>query len=318
MRLMKRRQATNESELLESKLEARKHEEMQKLKPMLQKIESRLGNAYSLKLNDKGEVIECDAQILFDAIDTDKNGVLSFTELENALGLSGDKLLVFIKMMNEASGFSSKSSNHQVSRTVFSISFLDTIKSVANYDPTHEDAGALFEEIAGSNDSDNISLENLKYSPLALFLTDKELLNMKRLFQKKIETAGNDAESQDSPASSKRNLLAPSQTISKKKFAAWYPSVLSAIVRTEEVQLEPCDLHFEKLSLHVQVNNDKIPVVNDVTGRVRSGTMTALMGKFMKSRPENICVLLHKFLMCSMYLNVVKKQVALVLEKLLF
>ena len=68
-------------------------------------------------------------------------------------------------------------------------------------------------------------------------------------------------------------------TISKEDFAAKYPSMLQVVVKEDEEQLQQCDIRFENLSLHVHVKKEDVPVVNNVSGRVQSGAMTALMGK---------------------------------------
>lgn len=291
VRYMKRkRDASKQDVSSTAKLEAQKHSDLQRAKPMLVMIGERLGDSFALKLDSNGDLIDYDAELLFDAIDENGDESLSFSELEKALNLSGDKLKVFIRSMNEASGVSSLSSVQEVTRAVFTSSFLDTIQAVSNFEPSHEDAADLFKEIATDMEMESantIPLHGLKNSRLAMFLSDKQILIMIRLFQEKVATAASaDQEAQqDAPQSrdlrhSFKNRPAESSTfISKELFTAFYPSVLSALVGTQEIQLDTCDLQFENLSLHVKVNNKDVPVVNDVTGRVRSGTMTALMGK---------------------------------------
>lgn len=302
MRAMKKhRKGSEEEAKLKNKLKERQHAELQKAKPMLAMIDKRLGNDYTTKLDDNGDLVDYDAEILFDAIDADGNGVLCFDELSKAMNLSGDQLLVFIQMMNEVSGLHSKDISHsEVSRAVFSASFLDTIKAVSNFDPTQEDAEDLFDSIVqDSGNGGTLNLENLKNSPLSLFLNDKQILNLIRLFESNgFFPSPSDEETPAKPQDTKRSSSSRSSrrmskggprskrylkrqaTINKESFAQLYPELLSEVVNGVEEQLEPCDLHFENLSLHVNVNNTQLPVVNDVTGRVRSGTMTALMGKF--------------------------------------
>ena len=298
VRYMKRTRDASKQDLSSTaNLEAQKHSDLQRAKPMLVMIDERLGGSFAAKLDSNGDLIDYDAEALFDAIDENGDESLSFSELEKALNLRGDKLKVFIRSMNEASGVSSLSSVQQVTRTVFTSSFLDTIQAVSNFEPSHEDASDLFNEIATDMEMESantIPLDGLKYSRLAMFLSDKQILIMIRLFQEKVATAASaDKEAQQGTPQSRdlrhslvdlshslANRPAESSTfISKELFTVFYPSVLSALVGTQEIQLDPCDLQFEHLSLHVNVNNKDVPVVNDVTGRVRSGTMTALMGE---------------------------------------
>ena len=287
VRYMKRtRDASKQDVSSTANLEAQKHSDLQRAKPMLVMIDERLGGSFAAKLDSNGDLIDYDAEALFDAIDENGDESLSFSELEKALNLRGDKLKVFIRSMNEASGVSSLSSVQQVTRTVFTSSFLDTIQAVSNFEPSHEDASDLFNEIATDMEMESantIPLDGLKNSRLAMFLSDKQILIMIRLFQEKVATAASaDKEAQQGTPQSRdlRHSLAESSTfISKELFTVFYPSVLSALVGTQEIQLDPCDLQFEHLSLHVNVSNKDVPVVNDVTGRVRSGTMTALMGE---------------------------------------
>lgn len=304
-----------------SKLRAREHARLQRAKPILQKIDRRLGGAYIVQLNSAGELVDYDSKYLFNAIDTDNTGFLSFDELQKALQLPSSQLHVFIKMMIDAGGVSSSFANRMVSREVvsrevFADSFLDTITKFANFD-IHKDAIDLFEEIVrehGVSNPDVISLDLLKYSSLSLFLSDKDILKLTRLLQleigdedlfevdppspalmikKKEGKGGSSSRLIDLGISSIVKQVSSSiakqvsatflgakdvPTISKEDFAAKYPSMLQVVVKEDEEQLQQCDIRFENLSLHVHVKKEDVPVVNNVSGRVQSGAMTALMG----------------------------------------
>ena len=70
------------------------------------------------------------------------------------------------------------------------------------------------------------------------------------------------------------------QYFTKETFVQLYPILLHNLV--EKVEEEKChmfDIQFEKLSLTVNVKGQEKAVVNSVTGRIQSGTMTALMGE---------------------------------------
>merc|ERR1719223_2321570 len=85
--------------------------------------------------------------------------------------------------MNEAAGELPNSG--EVRRKVFVENFFNVIDDVGNLTPTEEDAYFLFHEIAGGGHSTSITLEELD-ARLAMFLSDKQILTVNRLFQQKL------------------------------------------------------------------------------------------------------------------------------------
>ena len=56
---------------------------------------------------------------------------------------------------------------------------------------------------------------------------------------------------------------------------------MAEIVEIEkEEKRPPFDIHFENLSLTVKTKEGEKHVVHNLTGRVQSGSMTALIGEF--------------------------------------
>ena len=76
-------------------------------------------------------------------------------------------------------------------------------------------------------------------------------------------------------------------TISREEFIAWYPTLLLEVTAdnpktknsgTDKGALGGVDIAFENLCLTVTVKQTEVKIVDRVTGRLRAGTMTALMG----------------------------------------
>jgi ABC-type glutathione transport system ATPase component len=71
--------------------------------------------------------------------------------------------------------------------------------------------------------------------------------------------------------------------ISKEDFVKYYPVFLFQILSSQEdddeaASNEGVDICFQNLCLEVQVAKAPVNVVDNVTGRIRAKTMTALMG----------------------------------------
>lgn len=168
---------------------------LQALKPKLKIIEQRLKQtrgAYradairsttalsTSSTNDKGSKkngkIHYDARRLFDMIDTDGNGELSYAELDNALELSPVQLKEFMRRMNRAAKVSQESET--VARPVFVKYFLRVLEEISHLEPTVLEADQLFDEILETvnTDYDEIPFENFYQSSMTAFL-DETLIN---------------------------------------------------------------------------------------------------------------------------------------------
>jgi ABC-type glutathione transport system ATPase component len=69
--------------------------------------------------------------------------------------------------------------------------------------------------------------------------------------------------------------------VSRQEFITMYPVLLLEVTsddKKDNVVKEGVDIAFENLCLTVKKGDKDVKVVNDVTGRLRAGTMTALMG----------------------------------------
>lgn len=165
----------------------REKDELKRLLSILETIHERLGEKYEIDQNDYRELLDFDPNYLFDAMDEDKNNVLTYAEFDKAMVLTDEKLLAFIKMMNEADhlegSFTSKDQN-QVSRETFVKHFLPVIKRVAYFDPSSGEIDNLFDEI--NKDGDKISVYDLKYSSLAMFLADHDVRKLEVFFRNKL------------------------------------------------------------------------------------------------------------------------------------
>ena len=288
--------------------------QLQRVKPMLKMISERLANESILREDDTGHVIEFDMDVLFNSIDEDSNGIISYSELDRAMQLSGEKLEIFIQLMNEAAG--ELPDSREVKRKVFVENFFNVIDDVGNLTPTEDDAYFLFHEIADGGDSTAITLEDLD-ARLAMFLSDKQILTINRLFQQKLgirittslstpksAQAGDEGielglagdelraivrtESVISGLGGSRQKSVKGQ-ISTHDFTRLYPSILKEALAAEETQYQPFDIQFKDLSLHVKANGKSLPVVDNVTGRIQNRTMTAIMGKDWCNNKRQTC-----------------------------
>ncbi|KAL7544721.1 hypothetical protein ACHAWF_008084 [Thalassiosira exigua] len=228
-----------------------------------------------LYLGKSGDII-FNADELFDILDKDKNGFLSYSEINKVLCLSDEQLRGFIADMRSRMTTSFRAPEGQVSRAVFVSNFLDALADASQLEPTPEEVEALFHHIAeevGTTDSGEILIEKLYSSILSSFLPDWQIYEIIRRFKQR-----------EVKSSSIRN------GVSKDMFVELYPIFLAEVThpefkgscnkKSEEVTRTEggLDVAFEHLCLAVKVGGDEVNVVDDVTGRLRSGTMTAVMG----------------------------------------
>jgi len=236
-----------------------------------------------LYLTKSGDII-FDANRFFDVVDTSNNGTLSFSEINEVLCLSDEQLRAFIANMRgrTSPGDRSVRKDTEVSRPVFVKHFLDALADASYLEPTAKEAEDLFRQIAeevGTNDSGEVAYDMLFHSSyLSAFLRDSQIYVMINRFKQR---GGR------------------SKGISEREWVEFYPLFLSQVchpnflstnfmstknigLKDEDDQLEPelggLDVAFQNLCLTVDVGKQTINVVDDVTGRLRSSTMTAVMG----------------------------------------
>ena len=276
---------------------------VQQMKPILQMIDERLGDAFVNKVDANGNIIGFKSELLYDAIDANGDGTISYEELDKAMALTGTQLSVFIQKMNEAAGYPDNATT--VSRECFVRYFFETIRMTSNFDPTPEHAEIIYDSMEGADKNQVIlDAEHFIKSNLSTFLSEKQILRLIRLFlgravvrdEEEMQAITEDPQDGNMPlrSSSKKPVKIGSKNkslrfsfvsqkvhyITKQVFVQLYPILLRDLVqKVQEERRHMFDIHFEKLSLIVKVKGGEKAVVNNVTGRIRSGTMTALMGE---------------------------------------
>ena len=109
----------------------------------------------------EGGSITFDAKMLFDQVDKNNDGVLTYDELNTILQLDPVQLQEFVRRMNNLGG---ERSQKTVSRAVFCKHFVKVLATTTHFRPTAEEAAVLFDEIAeehGTNRFGDIELEKL-------------------------------------------------------------------------------------------------------------------------------------------------------------
>ncbi len=245
-----------------------------------------------LYISKSGDIM-FNANAFFDILDKNKDGVLSFTELNEVMCLGDDQLKAFIaNMQARMPRLEQKSTAHlgTVSRDTFVRCFLDALADAANLEPTPEEAARLFLEIAGEVGSTptsrrrglrasvkssmstpllSLPVERLHMSPtLTSFLSDMQIYGIVSRFKKKQREEG-----------------VKVGEISQEEFVEHYPRFLGEVTRPDftsslvtQTKAEGLDVTFQHLSLAVKVGKAKVNVLDDVSGRFCKGTMVALMG----------------------------------------
>ena len=286
----------------------REQEKYSRLRPKLELIAERLrkirndGKNGSQSPQDdifyvsKSGDIVFDANAFFDAIDKNKDGVLSFIELNEIMCLGEDQLNAFIaNMQDRMPQLEQRTTRHlgTVSRETFVKCFLDALADAAHLEPTAEEAERLFLEIAGITEEEknaptthatrrfsvrasttkptslSVSYEKLHTSPaLTSFLSDMQIYGIVSRFKKKQREEGGKV-----------------GEISQEEFVELYPRFLGEVMRPDfttslvkSSKSDGLDVTFRNLCLAVKIGNDHVNVLDDVTGRFCSHTMVAVMG----------------------------------------
>ena len=291
----------------------KRQDKLKALRPKLKVLEKRLQsrttvaeNALSVEGADGS--VRFNADKLFDLLDEDGNGELSYEELNQILKLSAVSLVQFTRRMNHAAGESPDA--QAVTRSVFIRFFLEALETAQNFEPTPEEAGELYDEIAQQAVLENGEIPHRYFytGPLSEFLTDAQINDLLMRFHRIKMMEGDDenmapTQARDfsgsftGRASARKpgnrysvrssvfgGKLGTPRTISREEFIQRYPQLLLEVTTGADdsnatpKEKEGVDLAFEDLSLELKLNKQKIKVVNNVTGRLPSGTMTALMG----------------------------------------
>jgi hypothetical protein len=127
---------------------------------------------------DREREVEFDARRVFDALDVDSNGELTFKELNIILGLDELELSEFGRRMNELAG--QRRERESVTRPVFVKYFLPILKETSNLTVSFEEAGALFDEFSGIGKIklNEIHMSKFYNSSMTNFLSDLQICDL--------------------------------------------------------------------------------------------------------------------------------------------
>ena len=238
-----------------------------------------------IRVSTTGQVV-VDAAELFDFIDANGDGVLSYHELNTILQLDPLELNDFVRRMNNLSD-TSETNQQSVTKAIFVQYFLEVLEETSNFRLTVEETGAQWDEMfatSGVTSKGEVPFKALYSSSLGHFLTDVQIreviLELRKANQ--IVAAINNV-----PVSSRSNTFLGSEVsggVTRDVFLEYYPGILQDILadqarRTERKRTDGIDITFENLKLVVKAGrNGSVNVVDDVSGRIQKGTMTALLG----------------------------------------
>jgi hypothetical protein len=131
-----------------------------------------------------GEDIRFDARRVFDILDVDCSGDVTFEELNVILGFNEAEMKEFIRRMNEMAG--TTSNNDSVTRPVFVKYFLQALLETSNLTISYEEAEALFDEMAGGTSDKpvkEINMQKFYSSSMSDFLSDTQIYELIRVSQ---------------------------------------------------------------------------------------------------------------------------------------
>jgi hypothetical protein len=129
-----------------------------------------------------GDDIRFDARRVFDILDADASGDVSFEELNVILGFNEVELKEFIRRMNEMAGLSLETCI--VTRPVFVKYFLQALLETTKLTISFEEAAQLFDEMSGSTEErmvDEISMDKFYTSSMSDFLSDTQIFELIRV-----------------------------------------------------------------------------------------------------------------------------------------
>lgn len=267
-------------------------------------------NSEAISIHESGK-IKYNARQLFDILDVNRDGKLSYQELQLVLGLKEEQLTEFVRRMNQLDDGKSQT---EVSRACFAKHFLKVLEETTYFGPTPEEVEDLWKELATKNES-CLLYASLYESQLSLFLTDPQIHQLISLFRKaaqhgidhgrSLHLSRRVVEAEEAPMDGSSELLTKSAVrqsstwnlfstgdakryLHRDDFIQYYSTFLLEVTTREEEKAAiqdsslpkgaGVDLAFDDLCLTVQVGDQAINVVNHISGRLQASTMTALMG----------------------------------------
>jgi polyhydroxyalkanoate synthesis regulator phasin len=127
---------------------------------------------------DSGRETKFDARRVFDVLDVDSSGHVSFEEFNVILGLNDLELSEFVRRMNELAGY--KKHRESVTRPVFVKYFLQVLKETSNLTVSLEEAEEIFDEMVdnGRVKLDEVHMSNFYKSSMSDFLSDIQICDL--------------------------------------------------------------------------------------------------------------------------------------------
>jgi uncharacterized coiled-coil protein SlyX len=176
---------------LKSFSKSNQQEELDKMRPKLELIYNRLKEVESVdssrssSMSGFGEKqasssdfkpLEFDARRVFDVLDADASGDVTYEELNVILGLNELELAEFVRRMNELAG-DKNPCLVSITRPVFVKYFLQVLNDTSNLTVTFGEAEALFTEMAGPG-KNNMHMSKFYDSTMSNFLSDVQILKL--------------------------------------------------------------------------------------------------------------------------------------------
>jgi len=279
--------------------------DLEAIRPQLELLARRLRSRTVLSIGGPhGSSLEFDARELFDHIDTDGDGEVTYKELNRLLQLPHVELRDFARRMNQRA--LKPHDQKFVSRSVFCRHFVAVLLKQRNLRPTADEAAALWDEMAeealsrGNRRARIVGLGSqafYKNEHLSSFLTDQQIYDLFSILQGISASVGVEPPASDGQSILRtrlgqtvlgRNSVQRPQGVTRTAFINNYSETLTEILGSDadpstitvapQVQGGGVDIAFENLSLTVKVGKKDVKVVDTVTGRLRAGTMVSLMG----------------------------------------
>mmetsp|Transcript_31805 Transcript_31805/g.77040 ORF Transcript_31805/g.77040 Transcript_31805/m.77040 type:complete len:1246 (-) Transcript_31805:208-3945(-) len=276
-----------------AKAQKAKQNQLDKLRPKLAVIAKRLEdldkesgkdskNLIKIsKTEGEDEKLEFDARGIFDALDTNNDGDLQYAELNAVLGFDDEELEVFCTSMNKAADAKEikNTKEDSVSRPVFVNNFLKALEGTVNLKVTPAEAAEIYDTILAENQVKEVQESMLYTSVLSNTLSDYEIMLLIKKFRQ-VNSVDEESPLYNKQESRRSGLQRRHTGIAREIFVLHYPTFLMQVYTEKDVvdTSEGVDICFKDLCLEVTVAKKQINVVNNVTGRLRAKTMTALMG----------------------------------------
>jgi hypothetical protein len=166
----------------------KQQEQLERIRPQLTLISMRVASLEELRHGSSeknlsrsqatlvtGERVVFHARKLFDTIDVDSSGDVSFSELNNILGLTPIELTDFVRRMNELAGVSMEADC--VTRPTFVKYFCRVLEESSYLIVSPNEAGLIFDKIAaqGTSKDGSVSPDKFFTSSMSNYLTDAQI-----------------------------------------------------------------------------------------------------------------------------------------------